>query len=112
MACQGPEHEAPDLLAPLDGRNYTTYFVRQPQTPEEIERACRAVEFCCVADLRYSGTDPVVIARLGNDPMYCDHLLDAEIYARLARQVQRGRPPGGWARRLLRWLRGRAHPGH
>jgi uncharacterized protein (TIGR02996 family) len=104
LACAAPEYEAPDLLAPLEGDNNTTYFVRQPRTPEEIERACRAIEVCCVADLRYGGTDPAIIARLGNDPMYCDHLLDPGVYSLLARPRQ----PGGWARRLLRWLRGRA----
>ena len=32
LACEAPEAEAPDLLAPLTGGNYTTYFVRQPET--------------------------------------------------------------------------------
>jgi hypothetical protein len=75
LACDAPEHEAPDLLAPLTGGNYDTYFVRQPATPDEIERACRALEVCCVAALRYGGTDPNIIRRLGNDPDYCDRLL-------------------------------------
>src|SRR4051794_24511491 len=75
LACDAPESEAPDLLAPLKGDNYDTYFVRQPATADEIERACRALEVCCVAALRYGGTNPAVIRRLGNDPLYCDHLL-------------------------------------
>lgn len=75
LACEAPEAEAPELLAPLTAVNSTTYFVRQPQTPEEVERACSAIEVCCVMDLRYGGTDPLVIARLGNDPTYCDNLL-------------------------------------
>jgi hypothetical protein len=75
MACGAPEHEAPDLLAELGAANSTTYFVRRPRTAEEIERACRAAEVCCVADLRYGGTDPKVITRLGNDPLYCDYRL-------------------------------------
>lgn len=75
LACDAPEHEAPDLLAPLTGDNYDTYFVRQPTTPEEVERACRALEVCCVAALRYGGTDPNIIRRLGNEPDYCDRLL-------------------------------------
>jgi uncharacterized protein (TIGR02996 family) len=77
LACEAPEGEAPDLLAELRDGNSTTYFVRQPRTAEEIERACRAAEVCCVADLRYGGTDPKIITRLGNDPLYCDHLLVA-----------------------------------
>ena len=75
LACAAPEEEAPDLLAPLEDDNYDTYFVRQPKSPAEVERACRALEVCCVAALRYGGTDPKIIRRLGNDPDYCDHLL-------------------------------------
>ena len=75
LACDAPEHEAPDLLAPLIGCNSDTYFVRQPSTPDEVERACRALEVCCVLALRYGGSDPNIIRRLGNDPDYCDRLL-------------------------------------
>lgn len=75
LACGAPEVEAPGLLAPLEGENYDTYFVRQPSTPEEVEQACRALEACCVNALRYGGQDAVIIRRLGNDPQYCDHLL-------------------------------------
>ena len=75
LACDAPEQEAPDLLAPLTGDNSDTYFVRQPKRPDEIERACRALEVCCVAALRYGGTDPNIIRRLGNEPDYCDRLL-------------------------------------
>ena len=75
LACDAPEQEARDLLAPLIGCNLDTYFVRQPSTPDEVERACRALEVCCVAALRYGGADPNIIRRLGNDPEYCDRLL-------------------------------------
>jgi hypothetical protein len=74
-ACGAPELEAPHLLAPLEGENYDTYFVRQPATPDEVEQACRALESCCVRALRYGGQDPAIIRRLGNDPELCDHLL-------------------------------------
>jgi len=75
LACGAPEAEAPELLAPLTEGNYTTYFVRQPQTREEIERACNAIQVCCVMDLRYSGTDRAIIKRLGNDPLACDYVV-------------------------------------
>ena len=74
LACGAPEAEAPQLLAPLEGDNYDTYFVRQPSTPGEVEQACRALEVCCVNALRYRGQDPAIIRRLGNDPQYCDYL--------------------------------------
>lgn len=82
LACGAPEAEAPDLLAPLTEGNYTTYFVRQPETPDEIERACEAIRVCCVSDLRYGGTDRAIIERLGNDPAACDFVLrDGQVVA-------------------------------
>jgi hypothetical protein len=75
LACGLPEREAPELLAKLEGGNVDTYFVRQPETAQEIERACRALKSCCVPALRYGGTDSAIIKRLGNDPRYCDHTL-------------------------------------
>ncbi|WP_152051336.1 ferredoxin [Tautonia marina] len=75
LACEAPEFEAPDLLALLNDENITTYFVKQPETAEEIERACRAIEVCCVNDLRYGGTDRAILERLGNDEETCDVVL-------------------------------------
>lgn len=83
LACGAPEAEAPELLAPLTDGNYDTYFAKQPTTADEIEQACRAIEVCCVAALRYGGTDPAIIRRLGNTPEYCDYILvnDELVYA-------------------------------
>ncbi|WP_169976919.1 hypothetical protein [Tautonia rosea] len=72
LACEAPEFEAPDLLAPLNDENIITHFIKQPETAEEIERACRAIEVCCVNDLRYGGTDRAILERLGNDEGTCD----------------------------------------
>lgn len=66
LACTMPESEAPSLLAPLNDENSDTYFIRQPETAEEIEAACRAALVCCVSSIRYGGRDPNVIRRLGN----------------------------------------------
>ncbi len=77
LACEAPEAEAPELLAPLTDGNSTTYFVRQPQTPEEVEHACNAISVCCVADLRYGGTDRSIINQLGNNPLMCDYIIKA-----------------------------------
>jgi hypothetical protein len=73
LACGAPEEAAPDLLAPLEGPNYDTYFIRQPTTPAEFEAACNAVQVCCVDALRYGGRDPAILHRLGNTGRYCDH---------------------------------------
>jgi hypothetical protein len=75
LACGLPEGEAPDLLAPLNEQNNITHLVRQPQTPDDIERACRAVRCCCVQDLRYGGQNLEIIHLLGNDPDYCDYII-------------------------------------
>jgi 4Fe-4S single cluster domain of Ferredoxin I len=74
-ACTLPESEAPDLLARLDDENSDTYFIRQPETQAEIERACLAARVCCVDAIRYGGTDQNIILLLGNRPEHCDHLL-------------------------------------
>lgn len=75
MSCGTPEIMAPELLAPLDDTNSETFFLKQPETPEEIEHACQAIEVCCADALRYGGKDPAIIERLGNNPNCCDHLL-------------------------------------
>ena len=74
-ACGAPEAEAQELLAPLTATNDESYFVRQPATPAEVERACRALEVCCLGAFRYAGREPAVIRRLGNRPDFCDHLV-------------------------------------
>ena len=45
IACTAPEHEAADLIThdPAAFAGYHCYFTRQPATPEELERAIRAV---------------------------------------------------------------------
>jgi hypothetical protein len=70
ISCTAPEHEAPDLMAHDTGKHYHCYFKRQPQTPDETERAVRAVIVGCCGAVRYRGTDPRIIAVLGKDA--CD----------------------------------------
>jgi hypothetical protein len=88
LACELPEGEAPDLLAPLRDGNLDTYFVKQPETPEEIERACSALRVCCTDALRYGGKDPRIIQRL--PASLCDYRVN------LLGRVVRHRPPW-WA---------------
>jgi hypothetical protein len=68
MACTAPENEAPDLIgfdaAAVGG--YHCYFKRQPQEPEELDRAIKAVWAGCCAAVRYSGTDPAIIRKLSD----------------------------------------------
>jgi hypothetical protein len=62
--CMLPESIAPDLLGTLGRPSYQTYFRRQPETPDEIDRACEAIEICPIHDLRYGGKDPAILKRL------------------------------------------------
>jgi hypothetical protein len=76
LSCDLPEGEAPDLLAELNDSNLDTYFVKQPETPDEIQRACSAIRVCCVAALRYGGKDAEIIKNLGNRPEHSDYFVN------------------------------------
>lgn len=63
MACMAPKHEAPDLIA-FDKEARHCYFKKQPSTPEEFERAARAVWASCCGAVRYCGDDPSIYRRI------------------------------------------------
>jgi hypothetical protein len=63
IICLAPEHEAPDLMG-FDEEAKHCYFKKQPATPEELDRAARAVWVSCCGAVRYSGSDPVVLKRI------------------------------------------------
>src|SRR5262245_66051780 len=75
MACGAPPVQAPELMG--FGRKYEhgdvggvqCYFKRQPATPGEVERACRAASVSCCSAVQYHGSDKRVserIKRLGS----------------------------------------------
>ena len=98
LACALPEAEAPTLLSD-DEEACDTFFVRQPETPEEVEAACNAIEVCCTEALRYGGKDRKIIARLGNDPAYCDYNLQGKL-----NNIE-GTSYGKWYHRLGKYLK-------
>src|SRR5437870_8981674 len=100
LACEAPEAEAPDLLAPLTNGNIDTYFIKQPKSEREVDRACQAIDVCCVAALRYAGPDPAIIRRLGNTAENTDYIL---VLGRLV-FVGEHRKLKSWQRGWL-WLR-------
>ena len=71
ISCGAPEAEAPDLMA-FDDDGGSCYFRRQPQTPEEVDQACRAVEVSCCEAVQYDGNDSEILSRLrrGNPTRY------------------------------------------
>ena len=76
LDCCLPENLAPSLLADIENDDTYTHFIKQPTTAEEVEQACEACESCCVSALRYGGTDINLINRLGNNPEYCDYIIE------------------------------------
>jgi hypothetical protein len=71
--CTAPEAEAPDLIA-HEEPEYHCYFRKQPSTPEEMERAIRAVAVSCCGAVRYGGNDPDILQRIKEwNPEACDH---------------------------------------
>ncbi|MCB9637454.1 MAG: ferredoxin [Myxococcales bacterium] len=74
--CGNAVRFAPSLLLETQDPSWQdSYFVRMPQTPEEIEQACAAIEHCATSALRYGGKDPTIIRLLGNTPRHSDHVL-------------------------------------
>jgi hypothetical protein len=64
-------------MAHHDESYYHCYFRRQPETPDEVNSALRAVWSSCCQVLRYSGNDHVVLTRLGHlgQSSACDYPL-------------------------------------
>jgi hypothetical protein len=69
IICRAPESVAPDLIGFYDDPSGTNarshcFFKKQPQSPEEIDLAVKAVWANCCGSYRYAGTDPDVKAKL------------------------------------------------
>lgn len=72
--CCLPHGEAPELLNDEKQDFRECFFRRQPQTPEEVDSAIRALWVSEMCALRYAGTNPEVIAQLR--ARGCGHLCD------------------------------------
>ena len=71
LDCELPQSEGNHLISSLNGDDGDTYFVKQPETPEEIDMAITACGVCCVNGLRYGGKDPEIIKQMDSDE--CDY---------------------------------------
>jgi len=79
ITCGAPQAEAPALIGWYEERcgadaHSHCIFTRQPTSPDELEQAIRAMHVSCVENLRYRGSDPSILARLGALGM--SHLCD------------------------------------
>ncbi len=100
LTCDVPHLAAPDLMAyvehPEGGGCTHCIFTRQPQTPDEIDRAIDAMRQSEVCGIRYGGSDPEILRRIreggGETDVPPSRALPAERV--------------GWVRRLLRRLYG------
>lgn len=50
-------------------------FAKMPETAEELEQTCEILLHSQTPRLRYGGQDRSIIRRLGNSPIYSDHVL-------------------------------------
>lgn len=69
ITCLAPQCAAPNLIGLYDDPSGTNarshcFFKKQPQTQEEVDEAISAMAVSCVENLRYGGTDPVILNRL------------------------------------------------
>ncbi len=71
--CEGPAEFAPALFEWPETEAHR--LTRQPANRAELTALCAAARACYGGCVRYSGTDPVVIRMLGNNPLYCDHVI-------------------------------------
>jgi 4Fe-4S single cluster domain of Ferredoxin I len=63
-ACGVPHATAPDHFA--DSADGSCYVTRQPESPDELERMLRVIRGQDLGCIRYRGTDPQILRRLGD----------------------------------------------
>ena len=78
LRCCLPHDKAPELMddCKIDFRE--CYFCRQPQTPDEVEHAIRAIWVSELNCLRYGGDDQAIIRRLHE--LGCDGCCDQPLH--------------------------------
>ena len=74
ISCGMPEHVAPDLIGRAydyddESKGWHCYFKKQPETPDELKRAIRAVNESCCGAVWYSGTDEKIVWQCNTYPV-------------------------------------------
>lgn len=75
IQCGAPQEVAPDLVGQAE--DGSCIWKKQPQTPEEVDRAINVLNASCRDAHRYAGTDAAVMSRV-QEPGLCDNLEDRE----------------------------------
>jgi len=73
LDCDLPQGEAKGLLKNLYDKDGDTYFIKQPTSLEEVDKAISAIDVCCLCVLRYGGNNPDIIKRIAQDS--CDYVI-------------------------------------
>ena len=72
MSCGVPQAIAPDLVGWTNQNLTRCYWLKQPQTADELDRAIKIIHTQELGCHRYSGKDPAILQRLPAED--CDHL--------------------------------------
>ena len=84
-ACGVPIMVAPDLIGYVDETRYHCRWKKQPETPEELNRAFQIFDGQELGCHRYAGHDPEIIKRLSPD--CCDYPLPQQEFISAARDL-------------------------
>lgn len=71
-SCGVPQAVAPDLVGWTNDAYPQCYWIKQPQTSDELDRAIKLIHSQELGCHRYSGTDQAILRRLPAED--CDHL--------------------------------------
>jgi len=72
ISCGVPQAVAPDLVGWTNEKFPQCYWLKQPQTADELDRAIKVIHTQEIGCHRYSGNDPEILQRLPAEG--CDHL--------------------------------------
>lgn len=72
MSCGVPQAIAPDLVGWTNENLTQCYWLKQPQTADELDRAIKIIHTQELGCHRYGGKDPAILRRLPAED--CDHL--------------------------------------
>jgi len=70
-SCGVPQAVAPDLVGWTNEAYPQCYWIKQPQTSDELDRAIKLIHSQELGCHRYSGADPAILRRLPVED--CDH---------------------------------------
>jgi hypothetical protein len=70
VSCGVPQMVAPELVGWTEEESPSCYWIRQPETADEVNRAIRIIREQDLGCHRYSGNDPAILKRVPREE--CD----------------------------------------